>query len=236
MNFDNSVALVTGANRGLGAAFLRSLRAAGVRKIYAGARDPSKLERTEGVVPLQLDVTSARDVAEAGAACGDVSLLVNNAGTVSYSNVLDHSVLRPFQTEWETNVLGPLRLIQTFAPILAKNGGGAILNVLSVLTWISLPGGPATYSATKAALWSLTNSLRTELKAQGTLVSALHVGLMDTDMTRGMQMPKVDPQDVANSAVAALRAGEAEILADDVSRQVKHALSSGVYLSPPRQG
>jgi NAD(P)-dependent dehydrogenase (short-subunit alcohol dehydrogenase family) len=232
----SSVALVTGANRGLGAAFVQALRAAGAKKVYAAARDRAKVAETEGVVPLQLDVTNPKEVAQAAIACGDVNLLLNNAGIVHLVSPLDPASLDVARLEWETNVVGPLRLIQTFAPILAKNGGGAILNVLSVLTWLSVPGGPATYSASKAALWSLTNSLRIELATQKTLVAALHVGFMDTDMTSGMQVPKVSPADVARYAVTELQTGSLEILADGISREVKQGLSSGVYLSPPKQG
>jgi NAD(P)-dependent dehydrogenase (short-subunit alcohol dehydrogenase family) len=232
----DSVALVTGANRGLGQAFVQALLAAGVRKIYAAAREPAQVALAERVIPLRLDVTNHRDVEEALAKCQDISLLINNAGIIHWESALDPLALALAGAEWETNVIGPLRLIQSFAPVLRKNGGGAILNVLSALTWVSLPGGPAMYSATKAALWSLTNSLRTELRSQGTQVSALHVAFLATDMTQGRQLPKAHPLEVAKYALTALQGGEVEILADGLTRQLKQALSSGVYLSPPKQG
>jgi NAD(P)-dependent dehydrogenase (short-subunit alcohol dehydrogenase family) len=236
MEIRGSVALVTGANRGLGDAFVQALRAAGARKVYAAARDPARVAAADGVVPMRLDVTHPGDIAAAAQKCRDVTLLINNAGIIRGESLLSASSLESATAEWMTNFLGPLALSQAFAPILAANGGGAILNVLSALSWISLPGGPATYAASKAAEWSLTNSLRHELRAQGTQVVGLHVGFMDTDMTRGLQLPKADPHEVARVAVAALARGEVEVLADGTSQQIKQALSAGVYLQPRPSG
>jgi len=227
---NNTVALVTGANRGLGAALVQALRAAGAKKIYAAARDPDQVAPGKGIIPVRLDVTRTKEITEAGLMCTDVNLLINNAGIAHGTSALDPASLVSAHAEWETNVVGPLMLTQTFAPILARNGGGALLNVLSALTWISVPNGPATYSATKAALWSLTNSLRIELRAQGTSVAALHVGFMDTDMAGPYNVPKSDPLTIAQYAVKALQQGEIEILADDTSRHLKQGLSAGAYL------
>ena len=231
MQLKNAVAFVTGANRGLGQNFVNALLAAGVKKVYAAARDPSTI-RLDGVEKIKLDVTRAEDVAAAAQACGDVSLLINNAGIARGSSFLAAGSIEAARAELETNYIGPLALSQAFAPVLAANGGGAIVNVLSVLSWLNLSSA-ATYSASKAAAWSLTNGLRNELRAQGTQVLGLHVGFMDTDMTKGFDAPKSDPADVVRQVLEALVAGREEVLADEVSRQVKQGLSAdpGSYFS-----
>jgi len=178
MNIEGSVALVTGANRGLGAAFCRTLLDRGATKVYAGARDLGRLAH-DGVVPVELDVTSAADIASAADRCGDITLLVNNAGIGTGTSVLSDNALDAARREFETNVFGPLALSRAFAPALAANGGGTIINVLSVLSWLSMPA-TAIYCASKAAGWSLTNSLRQELIAQNTQVLGLYVGYMRT--------------------------------------------------------
>jgi NAD(P)-dependent dehydrogenase (short-subunit alcohol dehydrogenase family) len=226
----NSVAFVTGANRGLGLAFVKALLAGGASKVYAGVRDTSSIA-LPGVQPVRLDVNSAEDIAAAVRECGDVSLLINNAGITLGTSFLANDRLAAARAEMETNYFAPLALSQAFAPILAQQGGGAIINVLSVLSWINLPQY-ASYSASKAAAWSLTNGLRGELRAQGTRVLGLHVGYMDTDMVRDVVAEKTPPEQVARQTLAALEAGLDEVLADDVSRQVKGSLSEekAVYL------
>ena len=231
MNIRNSVVLVTGANRGLGRAFVEALLAAGAKKVYAAARDPSSLA-FDGVVPVRLDVTRPADVAAAVLACPDVTLLINNAGISRGSGLLAADSAAAARAEFETNFFGPLATSQAFAPVLKANGGGAIVNVLSVLSWLSLPG-VATYCASKSAAWSLTNGLRNELRAQGTLVVGVHVGLMDTDMAKGLDAPKAAPPDVARQTLAAVEAGREEVLADDLSRQVRQGLSAGAFLADP---
>ena len=230
MNIEGSVALVTGANRGLGAAFCRTLLDRGAAKVYAGARDLHSLDHP-GVVPVQLDVTSATDIAAAAASCGDVTLLINNAGIGTGTSALADNALDAARREFETNVYGPLALSHAFAPALAANGGGAIINVLSVLSWISMPT-TAIYCASKAAGWSLTNSLRQELIAQHTQVLGLYVGYMDTDMTAGINAPKSDPVAVADQTLDGVEEGAHEVLADDISRHVRSTLSGdllGLY-------
>ncbi len=234
MKIQNSVALVTGANRGLGLAFVRVLVARGARKVYVGARDPSTVN-IAGVEPIRLDVTNPADLAAAVQQAGDVQLVVNNAGILHGSALLGPDAIDGARAEFETNVLGPLAVSRAFAPVLARNGGGAVLNVLSAASWVTLPRA-ATYSASKAAAWSLTNGLRAELREQGTQVVALHVGFMDTDMASRITLPKARPEDVAEAALAGLEAGELEVLADGTSRQVKQGLSQGIYLSEPRLG
>jgi NAD(P)-dependent dehydrogenase (short-subunit alcohol dehydrogenase family) len=224
MLIENSVALVTGANRGLGLAFAQALLARGARKVYAAAREPSSIT-LPGVVPLALDVTNAAHIAAAVEAAGDVTLLVNNAGILRPSPLLGEDALTAVRAELETNVFGPLATSRAFAPVLARNGGGAIINVLSVLSWVTLPQ-VATYSLSKAAAWSLTNGLRNELAAQGTQVLALHVGFMDTDMAKGVPGAKAAPSAVAALALDGVESGAAEVLADQISQQVKSGLSA----------
>jgi NAD(P)-dependent dehydrogenase (short-subunit alcohol dehydrogenase family) len=230
MEIQSSVALVTGANRGLGLAFARALLARGAKKVYAAAREPSSVH-LPGVVPLRLDVTDAAQVAEAARAAADVQLVVNNAGIALMSGLLGEGSDAAARAELETNVLGPLALSRALAPALARNGGGAIVNVLSVLSWVALPA-LATYSVSKAAAWAMTNGLRAELRGQGTQVLGLHVGYLDTDMGKHAPGPKSAPDDVVRQTLDALEAGESEILADALSRQVKQGLSAlpGVYL------
>jgi short-subunit dehydrogenase len=181
-------------------------------------------------VPVRLDVTNAADVAAAARSLVDVNLLINNAGIIERTTLLGGD-LTALRREMETNFFGTLAMSQAFAPVLAANGGGALVNVLSVLSWVTVPGA-AMYSASKAAAWALTNALRQELAAQNTLVTALHVGYMDTDMAAHVQMPKANPADVANQVLDAVRDGREEVLADELSRQVKAGLAAdpGVYL------
>jgi NAD(P)-dependent dehydrogenase (short-subunit alcohol dehydrogenase family) len=225
MQLKDSVVFVTGANRGLGLAFAQAALAAGARKVYAAARDPASVT-LPGVVPIPLDVGNAAQVAAAVRDCGDVTLLVNNAGISMGSSFLaSPDAIAAARAEFEVNFFGPWALASAFAPVLKANGGGAIVNVLSALSWVSFPS-VATYSASKSAAWSLTNGLRNELRAQGTQVVALHVGYMDTDMTRGLDAPKSSPADVARVTLEGVEAGAFEVLADDISKQIKQSLSS----------
>ena len=226
MQIKDSVAFVTGANRGLGLAFVQALIAGGASKVYAAARNPDSIQ-IPGVVPVKLDVTSAVDIAAAAEQCGDVTLLINNAGILDAKGgfLLQPGSVEAAQREFQTNVLGPLQLSQAFAPVLARNGGGAILNVLSVLSWINAPGA-ASYSVSKAAAWSLTNGLRHELQGQGTQVTGLHVGYIDTDMARGVEGEKTPPAEVVRQALLAIEARQPEVLADEVSKQVRAGLSA----------
>jgi len=224
VRIEGSTALVTGANRGLGRRFAEALLLRGAT-VYAAKRGP-ELVGLPGVTPIQLDITDPESVAGAAAATGDVSLLINNAGSSTGASLLT-GPLDDIRLEMETHSFGTLAVTRAFAPQLAAHGGGAILNVLSALSWFSFPASGA-YCAAKSAEWSLTNSIRQELAAQGTQVSALHVGYMDTDMTRHVSAPKSDPAAVAQQALDELEAGHAEILADETSRQVRAALSGGV--------
>lgn len=221
-----SVVLVTGASRGIGAEFVRQARERGAAKVYAGVRDVASVARADGVEPLALDVTDEAQIAAAAARAGDAQILINNAGIVGVQPLLggDLAVVR---AEFETNVFGILRVSSAFAPLLAANGGGAIVNVLSAVSWLSAPG-TASYSATKAAAWSLTDGMRTELAGQGTQVLALHMGPVDTDM--GAQVPsgleKADPADVVDAALDGLEAGAVEVLADELTRAIKSTVTA----------
>ena len=233
MKIQNSVALVTGANRGLGLAFTQALLAGGAGKVYAAARDAASVKQP-GVQPVRLDVTDPEQVVAAAAELGDVTLVINNAGIIRGSGFLGEEGVEAVRAELETNFFGPLHVSRAFAPILARNGGGAIVNVLSALSWVAFPSS-STYSASKAAAWAFSNGLRNELRGQGTQVLALHVGYMDTDMVRHVTAPKSKPEDVVKAVLDGLEAGKSEVLADEVSRRIKQNLSAepGVYLLPP---
>jgi NAD(P)-dependent dehydrogenase (short-subunit alcohol dehydrogenase family) len=230
MKIEESVAFVTGANRGLGLAFARALLAGGARRVYAGARAPESIT-LPGVQPVRLDVTREDEVAAAVRACGDVDLVINNAGIARGTSLLSDDGVEALRAELETNLFGPLRVSRAFAPVLARNGGGAIVNVLSVASWINSPH-LATYAVSKAAAWSMTNGLRGELRAQGTQVVSLHVGYMETEMASGITATKSSPDDVARQVLAAVVEAREEVLADEISRQVKQGLAAhpGIYL------
>ncbi|MBE1498310.1 NAD(P)-dependent dehydrogenase (short-subunit alcohol dehydrogenase family) [Amycolatopsis lexingtonensis] len=229
MDIKGAVVLVTGANRGLGRKFTEALLERGAAKVYAAARNPESVD-LPGVVPLRLDVTDPASIREAAAIAGDVTLLVNNAGSSTGSTLLGGK-LEDIRLEMDTHYFGTLAVTREFAPILERNGGGAVLNVLSVLSWFTAPQ-VAAYSAAKSAAWSLTNALRLELAPQKTQVTALHVGYMDTDMAKHVDGPKVDPALVAGLALDGVEAGRFEVLADDVTRNVRAGLSGelpGLY-------
>lgn len=223
-----SIALVTGANRGLGAAFVRALILAGAGKVYAAARDPQTITQP-GVIPVRLDVTCPDDIETLARELGDVNLVVNNAGIGGSGPVLAPSSIEMLREQFETNAVGPLRLTQAFSPILATRGSSAVINVISALSWATLPGVTGSYSASKAAMWALSNAMRQELNAQGTEVLSLHVAFMETDMTRGVPGEKASPDDIARMALASLEAGESELLADEVTR----AVHAGLTACPP---
>ncbi|MFB9469654.1 SDR family oxidoreductase [Nonomuraea salmonea] len=217
---EGAVALVTGANRGLGRHFARQLLNRGAARVYATARRPETID-LPGVVPLRLDVTDEAQVLAAAAAATDVTLLVNNAG-VSHSTYFLTTDPAAIRAEMETNFWGTLAAVRAFAPALTANGGGAILNVLSAQSWHAYPGTNG-YHATKAAQWALTNGVRLELP--GTLVTALHLGAVDTDFSAGYDGPKGDPAEAVRAGLDGIEAGAAEVLADEWSKHVKRSLA-----------
>ena len=224
MDINGRTALVTGANRGLGRHLAAQLRDRGAT-VYAAARNPATVD-LEGVIPIRLDVTDGASVDRAAEAADGVSILVNNAGSFTGSSLLTGS-MSDIRTEMDTHCFGSLLVTRAFAPQLARTGDSALLNILSVLSWLNFPTAGA-YCAAKSAAWSMTNALRLELAPQGTTVSALHVGYMDTEMTASVTDPKSDPADVARIALDGIEAGEVEILADEVSAQVRRMLADGV--------
>ena len=225
MDIKGAVVLVTGANRGIGAEFVEQLNKRGAAKIYAAARDAGTIN-ADGVHPLELDITNPGQIEAAAAAASDVQVLINNAGISTGTSLVsgDEASIR---REIDTNFYGPLLVTRAFAPILAANGGGAILNVISALSWFTLPSAGA-YAASKAAAWVLTDSTRLELATQGTHVVAVHMGLVDTDMAKGMQASKIAPSDLASAGLDAIESGAQEVLADDWAKFVK----SGLTLDP----
>jgi NAD(P)-dependent dehydrogenase (short-subunit alcohol dehydrogenase family) len=220
---EGAVALVTGGHRGFGRAFVDELLERGAAKVYATSRSP-QAQRDERIVPLVVDVGDDASVAAAAQAASDVSIVINNAGIVLSTPVLA-APLADIRAELETNLFGTIRIARAFAPHLAQHRSSALVNVLSVLSWLSFGSG---YEISKAAAWSATNSMRLQLREQGTVVTALHVGYMDTDMTAGLDVPKADPRDVARQAADAIVAGAFEVLADDTTRLVKSQLSQDV--------
>lgn len=224
MKIENAVVLVTGANRGIGLAFTRELLARGARKVYAGARDPAAV-MPSGVQPLRLDVTKSDDVAAAAEVASDVTLVINNAGIAQPGGFLAPDAEDVARRIFETNFFAMLRVSKAFAPILKTNGGGALLNVLSVASWVN-GGDLAAYSASKSAAWSLTNALRNELAAQRTQVLALHMAYVDTDLTRGLDAPKSSPDEIVKRALDGLESGLDEVLADELTLQVKRGMTA----------
>lgn len=224
MQIENSVAFVTGANRGIGLAFARELLARGARKVYAAARNPATVT-LPGVQALQLDVTKPDEIAAAVRQAGDVTLVINNAGIAQPGGFLAEDSEAVTRRIFETNVYGVLNVSKAFAPVLKANGGGALLNVLSVASWVN-GGELAAYSASKSAAWALTNSLRHELAAQKTQVLGLHMAYVDTDLTRDFDIPKTSPEAIVQRALDALAAGAEEVLADALTEQVKQGLTA----------
>ena len=234
MDIKNSVAFVTGANRGLGLAFAQELLARGARKVYAGMRNIDDVD-IPGVIPVRLDVTDMKSVARAAAECGDTTLLVNNAGIARMlDSTLNPAILEMARDLFDTNYYGVIRVTQAFAPVLEANGEGAIVNVLSDAVWIARPFLSA-YSASKAAAWSYTNALRVELRDKGIRVQAVHVGFLDTDMTHGFDMKKTSPAVVAQCSLDGVRDRLDEVIVDESTVALKASLggSEAQYLNPP---
>lgn len=227
-HIEGAAALVTGGNRGFGRALVDELLARGAAKVYATSRLPHPT-RDERIVPLVLDVTDDESVAAAANDAPDVSIVVNNAGLSLRTSVLD-SPFEDVGSELETNLFGTIRVARAFAPVLAGHDSSALIDVLSVLSWYATGSG---YEVSKAAAWSATNSMRTRLLEQGTTVTAVHVGYMDTDMVADLDVPKIDPRAVAVQVVNAIAARSFEVLADDLTRSVKSRLAEDVTVMYP---
>ncbi|WP_327433075.1 SDR family oxidoreductase [Streptomyces sp. NBC_01236] len=224
-----STVLVTGGGRGIGKALVQALYERGAAKVYATARDPRTVSHPDAV-PLALEVTDPASVAAAAAAAPDVTILVNNAGAAVAASYLT-SPVDDVRREFETNFYGPLLTTRAFVPVIEANGGGHLLNVHSVVSWIALGGS---YSASKAALWSQTNSLRLDLQPRGINVTGLHVGYVDTDLAAGVDAAKSPPDSVAAQALDGVESDAYEVLADDMARQVKAGLSADISVLYPQ--
>jgi NAD(P)-dependent dehydrogenase (short-subunit alcohol dehydrogenase family) len=228
MPIEDSVCLVTGGNRGIGEAFVRALLAAGAARVHVGARDPANAahlaaEAPGRAVPLRLDITRPDQIAEAAAACPDVSILVNNAGAFLNRRLIASDDISAAREEMEVNYFGMLQMCRAFAPILARRGGGAIINVLSSGGMVAVPamGG---YSPSKFAGRAATTCIRAELAAQGTHVSALIVGSVDTRMAAHVAGFKEAPADIAKAGLAAIRRGIDEMDTDRMAIEVRASL------------
>ena len=228
-SLSESVVLVTGANGGLGTEFVHQAVARGAAKVYAAARRPHEWDDAR-IVPLELDVTSSSSIATAAQIASDVRVLVNNAGAVNGSSLLGD--LDEARALFESNFWGALAVANALRPALSRaSGGGAILNVLSALSW---HGMADVYSATKAALWSATNTQRVALAPEGIHVASLHLGYADTPMTTGVSAPKLDPTDVVRAAYDGIEHGDYEILVDDLSRKLKAGLAGPIETLYPQ--
>ncbi|HEY0248067.1 MAG TPA: SDR family oxidoreductase [Gryllotalpicola sp.] len=224
MSLTDQIALVTGANRGIGRQFVLELLDRGARKVYATARTPETLDIDDArVVPLRLDLLDHESVVAAAATARDATLLVNNAGIATGAGLVTGE-LTEIRREMDTHFWGTLDVIRAFSPVLAANGGGAIVNVLSALSWFAGPGTGG-YSAAKAAEWNLTNSVRLELAAQGTLVQGVLLGAADTDIMAGYDGPKIDPREVPRRSLDGLASGAIEVIVDDWTAMVKASLA-----------
>jgi len=226
---EGAVVLVTGGNRGLGKAFVEDLLTRGAKLVYATARKPEP-STDPRVVTLPLEVTDPVSIDALVAATPDVTVLINNAGITGGRSLLE-SPEDEIRGVFETNLFGPLNIVRAFAPVIERNGGGHILNMHSVLSWISF--GRA-YPASKSALWGVTNGLRLELLGRGIGVTGVHVGYVDTDMTADVTDPKSKPEDIAKQALDGIESGAHEVIADELSRNVKSGLSADLTALYPQ--
>lgn len=224
MNITDQIALVTGANRGIGRQFVLELLERGATKVYATARRPESLDFDDSrVVPLQLDLLDHESIVVAAATARDVTLVVNNAGIATGAALVTGDLVEA-RREMDTHFWGTLDVIREFSPLLAGNGGGAIVNVLSALSWFAAPSTGA-YSAAKAAEWNMTNGVRLELAGQGTRVQGVLLGAADTDITTDYDGPKIDPREVPRLSLDGLATGSIEVIVDDWTSMVKTSLA-----------
>ena len=232
MRIKDAVVLVTGANRGIGLRFVEEARRRGAKKVYAGIRNPAA-GQVHGAISVPLDVTSDADVNAVAALATDVTLVINNAGIGEPGKFLDADAMERTQRYMDTNFYGILRVSSAFAPVLKANGGGGLINVLSVASWVSAPM-LSVYAASKAAAWGLTNAMRRELAEQNTQLTALHMGFVDTDLTHFIDnVPKATPLAIVEATFDAFERGEEEVCADERSKMVKDGLSKvpAIYIT-----
>jgi NAD(P)-dependent dehydrogenase (short-subunit alcohol dehydrogenase family) len=228
MELKNSVVLVTGANGGIGSHFVTQLLQGQVAKIYVCARNVNKLQDVMGldlnrIVAIELDVTNLQSVTAAAVKCPDVNVLVNNAGTSLNHGIISAPDLKAARAEMEVNYFGMASMCRAFAPILKQQGGGAILNILSLLGKVNLPFS-GFYSASKAAAISMTQSVRAELAAQGTLVVGVMPGTVDTELAKDWPDPKVAPAEVVRAALQAIADNQEDVYPGEQATQVMEQL------------
>lgn len=224
INVEGKVAFISGANRGIGKAIAIELLESGAKKIYAGARDKTSLldlveQYGDRVVPVQLDVTDDASIENAARLAGDTELLFNNAGVLHGGGFIHADAIAGLQTNLNVNVIGLVKLTNAFADTIKKQGVGAIVNVSSVVGLASMPV-IGTYSASKAMVHSITQSIRGELSGTNILVAGVYPGPIDTDMAKDIEMEKDSPQNVAKNIIASLEQGIQDIFPDVMSTQV----------------
>jgi NAD(P)-dependent dehydrogenase (short-subunit alcohol dehydrogenase family) len=223
MKLQNATALVTGANRGIGQAFVQALLNAGVQKVYAAARDRNSLEAVVSldparVIPVQVNVTQVDEVRHLVEQTPDVNLLINNAGVLSFGNILDISA-EALHQQFDVNFYGTLNMARAFVPVLERNGAGAIVNMLTLVALASMPGLSA-YNASKAAAWSMTQSLRASVADKNIAVYGVFPGAVDTDMLAGVDMAKTSPADVVAAVLQGIESEQEDIFPDPMSSQL----------------
>jgi NAD(P)-dependent dehydrogenase (short-subunit alcohol dehydrogenase family) len=226
MHTKDAVALVTGANRGIGLELVKALLDAGTGKVYAGGRKPGSLDAVQSldrkrVVPVLIDVTNDQMVQDLAKTASDVTILMNNAGVLDFGGIVD-APLDAVRRNFETNFYGKLKMARAFAPVIERNGGGAIVNILTLVALASMPG-LAVYNASKAAAWSMTQSLRASLANKKVAVLGVFPGAVDTDMLKGVEMPKTPPGDVAAAVVRGLIGDQEDIFPDPMSASLYEA-------------
>ena len=228
VSVNKSVALVTGSNRGIGKALVEALLEKGASKVYAAARQPDTLkglaeDHPGRLIPIKLDVTNEEEIAEAVKIGQDVNILINNAGVLGYAAAIGGADTNWARAEMEVNYFGLLNLSRAFAPILAKNGGGALVNLSSIAGLVSIPM-LGTYCATKAAVHSITGSIRAELAAQGTRVTGVYPGPIDTDMADKVEADKESPEKVADRILSGIEHGVDDVFPDKMSEDTAQGL------------
>jgi NAD(P)-dependent dehydrogenase (short-subunit alcohol dehydrogenase family) len=223
MKIQNATVLVTGANRGIGFSLVNALLQAGIKKVYATGRNLNTMKAVTAldvsrVFPLQLDVTDNASIKALAAQATDVNLLINNAGILAFGNILNVPT-ETIDDQFKTNFYGSLNMARAFVPVIENNNGGAIVNILTLVALASMPG-LSVYNASKAAAWSMTQSLRASVISKNIAVHGVFPGAVDTDMLAGVEMPKASPIDIAKAVLSGIEAGEEDIFPDPMSTQI----------------
>ncbi|MBX9767020.1 MAG: SDR family oxidoreductase [Bdellovibrionales bacterium] len=220
MKFQNKNVFISGANRGIGKALVIAALEAGANKVYAAARNTSEIKKLENpkIIPVTLDITNSDSVTAAARLAADTDILINNAGVLAFGSVLQGKVSE-LERDFETNFFGTLKMIRAFAPNLVEKKDGSIANLLSIVALASM-SGLAGYSASKAALMSATQALRAELRNSGVSIHGIFPGPIDTEMAKGIELPKTSPKETADNIVMGIQSGTEDIFPDQMSIQV----------------